>query len=104
MTREQRAKQFAPFDSLKGLQEALREKEAKHLLEDKKEISEDLIEINSRVLFSLESGEHVAVKYYFNGHYLNETGIVENNDRNKGNIKIKNIVISYDDIYTIEKI
>ena len=38
-SRTNRAKQFLPFDALKGLQEALREKEIQY--EDRKELSEE---------------------------------------------------------------
>ena len=41
MKREQRAKQFAPFDALKGLQDALRVKEYEHESIIRGEISED---------------------------------------------------------------
>lgn len=104
MTREQRAKQFAPFDALKGLQDALKEKERKHLLEERKEISEDLIDSNAKVLFVLEKGDNVIVNFYLNGRYCEETGLVDGNNKTDGFLIIKNIVISYDDIYTIEKI
>ena len=39
MNKVARAKQFLPFDALKGLQEALREKEREY--EEKKDLSED---------------------------------------------------------------
>ena len=41
MTRAERAKLFAPFDAMKGLQEALRDREERHLRVEKHEISED---------------------------------------------------------------
>ena len=40
-SRADRAKQFLPFDALKGLQEALREKEIEN--EEKKELSEEIM-------------------------------------------------------------
>ena len=42
ISRENRARQFLPFDALKGLQEALREKEIE--LDERKELSEESIE------------------------------------------------------------
>ncbi|MBR0350924.1 MAG: hypothetical protein IJH76_03805 [Clostridia bacterium] len=44
VSKENRAKQFQPFDSLKGLQEALRKKEKEHDEEVEKEqgIKEDV--------------------------------------------------------------
>ena len=41
MTRQERAKQFAPFDAMKGLQEALRDREERHGRVSKREISEE---------------------------------------------------------------
>ena len=44
-----RAKQFLPFDALKGLQEALREKEIEY--EAKKDLSEDTLhELNNKLI------------------------------------------------------
>jgi len=104
MTREQRAKQFAPFDALKGLHEAMREKEEKHLREEKKTLSEDLMNENSYVLLNLKVGDAVSVKYYLNGHYVKEDGIVSKIRHDLSYLEIKNITISYGDIYSIEKL
>ena len=47
MNKVARAKQFLPFDALKGFQEALREKEIEY--EEKRELSEEvLIELNNK--------------------------------------------------------
>lgn len=43
MTRQQRAKQFMPFDAMKGLKEALAEREERHSRVEKRELSEDTI-------------------------------------------------------------
>ena len=49
-----RAKQFLPFDALKGLQEALREKEIAY--EEKKELSEEtLAELNKSIYLELRA-------------------------------------------------
>ena len=41
MTRQERAKQFMPFDAMKGLQEALRAREEQHARVEKRELSEE---------------------------------------------------------------
>ena len=47
MDRVSRAKQFLPFDALKGFSEALREKEIEY--EERKELSEEsLVELNDK--------------------------------------------------------
>ena len=46
MTTAERAKQFAPFDAMKGLQEALRDREERHSRVERHEISEEQQEKN----------------------------------------------------------
>lgn len=53
MTQAERAKQFAPFDAMKGLQEALRDREERHARVERHDISEEDIERNSSVLAML---------------------------------------------------
>ena len=50
LTREERAKLFAPFDAMKGLKEALRDREERHSRVARHEISEEQAEENSRVI------------------------------------------------------
>ena len=64
ISRLDRAKQFLPFDALKGLQEALRSKEIEY--EEKKEISEEEQEKISAQLCLLDMGDNIKIKYYFN--------------------------------------
>lgn len=89
-----RAKQFLPFDALKGLQEALREKEIEY--EAKKDLSEDtLFELNNK-FNQIENGKYIKIKYYKNGRYNEIKGIVTNIDYTKKKIqmnKVENINI-----------
>lgn len=57
MTQAERAKQFAPFDAMKGLQEALRDREERHARVERHDISEEDIERNSSVLAKLTKAE-----------------------------------------------
>lgn len=95
MNKVARAKQFLPFDALKGLQEALREKEIEY--EDKKELSEDtLFELNNK-FNQIENGKYVKMKYYKSGRYREIRGFVTNIDYIKKKIqinKVENINIS----------
>ena len=63
ISRLDRAKQFMPFDALKGLQEALRSKEIEY--EEKREISEEEQEKISAQLCLLDMGDNIKIKYYF---------------------------------------
>ena len=84
-----RAKQFLPFDALKGLQEALKEKEIEY--EEKKELSEDtLAELNNK-FNQIEKGSFVKIRYYRNGRYSEIKGIVTYIDYIKRKIQIDKI-------------
>ena len=73
MSRVQRAKQFAPFSALKGLEEALAEKEREY--EPQTELSDDAAEELDRCLRELQKGTAVTVKYYCDGGYELVNGI-----------------------------
>ncbi len=68
MPRADRAKQFAPFDALKGLQNALRLKEYQHERVQKGEIQEEKAAEISKVLINLEKGDKVNATYFEDGH------------------------------------
>ena len=86
MNRVARAKQFLPFDALKGLQEALKEKEIEY--EEKKELSEDtLSELNDK-FNQVENEKRIKLKYYKNGRYSEIEGIATNIDYIKKKIQI----------------
>ena len=91
-----RARQFLPFDALKGLQEALREKEVEY--EVKRDLSEDCLnELNDK-FNQIENGSLVKIKYYKSGKYSEIKGIVTNIDYIKKKIQINkkyNINICY---------
>ena len=57
MPRSQRAKQFAPFDAVVGLRQALREKEKIRV--NRKELSEDMINEINDTLKNLDIGNNV---------------------------------------------
>ena len=74
MSRKDRAKQFAPFDALKGLQEVIKIKEYEHDRILKGEMSEDEIKEISSVLVGLEKGDCVYIEFYRDGHVVNLSG------------------------------
>ena len=61
MTRAERAKIFSPFDAMKGLQEALRDREERHLRVERHDISEEQAEHNSRIFLKLRRGMKVEI-------------------------------------------
>ena len=74
MPRSDRAKQFAPFDALKGLQDALRIKEFEHERVQRGEVQEEQASKISKTLLSLEKDDIVWVKYFKDGHYFSIEG------------------------------
>lgn len=74
MPRSERAAQFAPFDSLKGLHEALRRKESEVEVTEKKEVSEERADEISAVLNRAEKGDETETVFYRNGRYLTAKG------------------------------
>ena len=83
-----RAKQFLPFDALKGFQEALREKEIEY--EEKKELSEETLNDLDNILNRIEVGSIVKIKYYKNRKYNEIQGTVTKIDYIKKKIQIEN--------------
>ena len=100
VNRISRAKQFLPFDALKGLQEALREKEIEY--EERKELSEETLNELDKIFNRIEIGSNVIIKFYKNRIYKEISGIVSNIDYNKKKIQInKNMNINICDIINI---
>ena len=98
-----RAKQFLPFDALKGLQEALREKEIEY--EEKKELSEETLADLDNILNRIGIGNIVKIKYYRNRRYIEIKGLVTKIDSIKKKIQIDNESnINITDINKIETI
>lgn len=103
ISRADRARQFLPFDALKGLNEALRSKEIEY--EDRKDLSEEEEEKISNILLSLESGSNIRVKYYYKRQYILLKGIIKKIDPIKKQILfIDENIIQFNDIIEIEKI
>ena len=98
-----RARQFLPFDALKGLQEALREKEIEY--EVKKDLSEDCLNELNNKFNQIEKGSLIRIKYYKNGRYSEIKGIVTNIDYIKKKIQInKKYNINICDIVNILRV
>ena len=96
-----RAKQFAMFDALKGLTEAIAEKEQQFY--PKRELTEERIcEIN-QVLMMLRKGDQITVEYsceYGQKHCV-LSGNVEKVDPYWKSLQIQNVAISFSEIMDI---
>ncbi len=101
MTREQRAKQFMPFDAMKGLQEALRDREERHTRVERHGISEEEQEALSAVLNRLSKGDKIRISYYCHFHDVEKIGTVTAINYVYRFLKVDEEKIVFDDVYNI---
>ena len=101
MPQSLRAKQFAPFAALKGLDEALAEKE--RIRVEKRLLSEDrLSELNDK-LMGLTVGQIVTVVHYdpIEREYIQLTGMVAKIDAQNRILRIVSESIKFDNLFEI---
>ena len=103
MTTRERAKIFMPFDAMKGLQEALREKEEKRNYVDRRVLPDEESALVNEALNCLNKGDEVTVTYYNSFREAKITGAVKSIDYAYRFVIINNEKISFDDIYSINK-
>ena len=98
MPRSRRAKQFMPFDALRGLKEAIAAKE--RVIEPRRYPSEDAIAEINATLLCLHKGQIITVVYYgiYEQVYLQLTGPVTKVDSYWQNIQIGNTTIEFPEI------
>ena len=101
LTREERAKLFAPFDAMKGLKEALRDREERHARVARHEISEEQAEENSRAILKLERGMTVEVYCHHAFHDVIIRGRVTGLDLTRKMLSLDGENILFDDIYAV---
>lgn len=100
MPREERAKQFMPFDPLKGYRDALKEKE--RIVVEKIELSEERKEELDFKLSQMKKMDLVTVVYFQKEEYIKVTGTVSKIDHTSHILKIVNQKIPIQDIADIE--
>ena len=69
-----RAKQFMPFDALKGYKEAIKEKQK--IVVRKKELSDDELELLSIKIKQIKKNMIVKIVYFLNNEYILVNGMV----------------------------
>lgn len=99
MDRIQRAKQFAPFDALRGFAEALRAQE--RVIVPKVELSEDRKEELDRMMMSLGKNEMVSIIYYSKDSYVKVTGILTKIDLLTRQLSVVDTKIDFSDVRDI---
>ena len=86
MQNNDRAKQFMPFDALKGFKEEINKR--KRVIVAKRELSEDDLQELQNKVYLINTGMIVEITYYDNEQYVKIKGMVS-----KINFDLKYIVI-----------
>lgn len=102
MSVENRAKQFMPFAALRGLPEALVQKEK--VVVEKIELTEDMAAELDWNMGELKVGMMVMVVYFCNDEYLKKTGIVSRIDKNARVIQVVESKIKFDDLLVVKRV
>lgn len=102
MPASRRAKQFAPFDALKGLKEAIAEKE--RIPTPRRILAEDALAELNKQLSQLRKGTLVTIVYYciYAQEYHQITGAVVSVDCYWSLLQIGNMAIDFSEITEIE--
>lgn len=100
MDKADRAKQFMPFDALKGFRDALKEKEK--IIVPKIELSEEAKDALDRKLHQMQRNDIVTVVYFEKDEYLKVTGMVSRLDVTARILAIVNTKIAFENIYDIQ--
>ena len=101
MDNVQRAKIFAPFQALSGLEYALRKKEKEVEYEQRKTLSEDKIGQIDRRLKKLKPGDEISVLFYSDGKYELFKGRLCFVDKRRGCLTFEDNDIYFEDVYTV---
>lgn len=90
-----------PFDAMKGLQEALRDREERHTRVERQEISGERIEKNSGVLARLGKGERVRIDCWHAFHERTLEGRVTEISPSGKYLRLGEERVFFEDIYDI---
>ncbi len=96
MDREIRAKQFMPFDALKGFREAMAEKE--RIIVPKRDLSDEQKEELGRKIRQIQKKDIITVEFFQNRQYMRVTGMVTRIDDASRVLEIVNTRIAFTDI------
>ena len=98
--RDFRAKQFMPFEALRGFSDERLDVEK--IIIDKSILCEDNIEFINRKICNLKKGDNVNIKYYYDFNYINTKGIIKKIDVFNSKIYILDTIIDFENIIDIE--
>lgn len=94
------ARQFMPFDALKGFKEEVRKKE--RIKSERKELSEESLDALSYKFAQLKKGMNVLITYYLYDEYVKMEGTITEINTLERYIKIDKKIIFLENIQNIE--
>lgn len=101
MPREERAKQFIPFDAMKGLREALSLKDEKHSRVKRHGISDEQKAENSKIILRLKKNDYISLFCYHGFHDICISGRISEINLDFKYMNIDGVKIGFEDIYAI---
>lgn len=99
MKRSERAKQFLPFDSLKGFYDLVHNEEK--IITPRRILTDDELAILSFKFSQLEVGKMVMIEHYVTDGYVKTEGMIAKIDETFRTITIVQTVIHFEDIVGI---
>lgn len=94
-------KKGMPFDAMKGLKEALRDREKRHTRTEKSKLAEDSKERNGKILQRLDRGMKVTILCHHAFHEVTKEGWIAEINYHAGYLMLGNLKIYFDDVYEI---
>ena len=104
MNRADRAKQFAPFDALRGLREALAKKEEEHERQEKRELSEEEQASIEQALVEIARGDEAEAVCFQDGKYVKVVGTVVRVDTNFRYLQIGEGKIAFSNLCGLRRV
>ena len=100
MSKSDRAKQFAPFDALKGLHDALKMKEYEHDRMQKGDLSSEKLAEMTKILLDYKKSDALKVRYFSDGYYKEKIGKAKV-DFAMRTVNFDGLKLTFDDIFDV---
>ena len=104
MNRADRAKQFAPFDALRGLREALAKHQEARERQEKRQLSEEEQASIEQALVELTRGDDVEALCFEDGKYIKVVGTVVRVDTNFRYLQIGEGKIAFSNLCGLRRV
>lgn len=102
MTRLDRAKQFSPFNALRGYYDEIRKEE--FIIVEKKELTDEQIDELNNVVTTLKKGDIVKIVYYDKNGYRTIEGVLSFLDLTMKVLSVIKEKIAFSEILKIERV